>query len=125
MQYGSGSTKNGYMSIVLNVGDESIRATRDDEVDDIIERQKLRDIISRLDQGDNIPLRNSVRLMEKEDVRRSWTYTDGSLSGLLDGVANDGVEDPVAMERLFAALQQHAVAAAQRQGGNLRQRQNE
>mmetsp|Transcript_2547 Transcript_2547/g.9779 ORF Transcript_2547/g.9779 Transcript_2547/m.9779 type:complete len:349 (+) Transcript_2547:1992-3038(+) len=102
----------------LNAAHEGVRASRDDEVDELGRprvAQDRRDVLAALDERDGV--RQLLSSREGTRVVVSWGGGGG-----VEGVGDDAAQARARPARLFAALEDEPAARSEREAGDLRQR---
>ena len=92
--------EHGDLRVVLDVRHEVVAPARDDEVDDVVELEDVRDLRAAFDEDD--------RFFRDAELRKA--------------LHDDAMQDRVRLRRLLAALEEEAVPGPDRQRSDLRQR---
>jgi len=118
----------GYARVSLDVAHERAGAARDDQVDHIVQRQQLVDRLARLHQPNQA--RRQLRLQRLGDRLQRKSRSATAVTRQCQHTQTRRVrpsrlylvQRAVGVDGLLAALDEEAVAAAERQRSHLRQR---
>mmetsp|Transcript_74872 Transcript_74872/g.217321 ORF Transcript_74872/g.217321 Transcript_74872/m.217321 type:complete len:248 (-) Transcript_74872:1018-1761(-) len=94
--------QDGNASILLDVGDQRVASTGNDEVNDIIKSKQILDLPTTCDESDDIT-------------------ADSVVGSRFNSVSNDSVKHSVGVDGFLSSLEDQTVSRRQGQGGNLRE----